>query len=299
LNILIVINPTSGGGKGSRVGQEVLSACAKSDLAVTVVQENSAEAALSLVNRFLTADRFDLLIAVGGDGLVHDLLPHLVGRETTFLVVPAGTGNDFARTIGHTSHFAHSLIQKISANKEVIELATRAIDVGILESGQQKKFFVQIVSTGFDSKVNQRANAFKRLRGKIKYVAAVVLELFHSRSYPFSIDIDGVTTAVEAMLVCIANGSSYGGGMKIVPHAKNDDQQLEVMYVAKVSPIRLLFVFPRVFFGAHVNHPRVHFLTGKQITLTAPTIAFGDGEPMGELPVTAYLSDQKLRIVQP
>ena len=299
MKLLIVINPLSGGGKGSKVGQEVLSACKKFDLVATVVQENSAEASLSFVTTYLTTDRFDILIAVGGDGLVHDLLPNLVGQKTSLLVIPAGTGNDFARTIGHSSHFGHSSIQKISESREVTDLATRAIDVGILESGEHKRFFVQIVSTGFDSKVNQRANAFKALKGKMKYVAAVVLELFHSRSYPFTINIDGTTTQVEAMLVCIANGSSYGGGMKIVPHAKNDDQQLEVMYVAKVSPIRLLFVFPRVFFGAHVNHPRVHFLTGKQITLTAPTIAFGDGEPMGDLPVTAYLSDQKLRILQP
>ena len=295
----MVINPVSGGGKGSKIGQELLSECQKVDLGVTVVLEDSSQASLLLVEEHLRMDRFDILIAVGGDGLIHDLLPYLIGTETLFLIFPAGTGNDIAKTVGHSTKIGHKFIKDISQRENVNELSSRSIDVGILESEENKKYFVQIVSTGFDSKVNQRANGFRVIKGKIKYVIAVVAELFYSRSYPFAIEVDGLTTHVEAMLVCIANGSSYGGGMKIVPHAKNDDQQLEVMYVAKVSAIRLLLVFPRVFFGAHVTHPRVHFLSGKRITLNAPTIAFGDGEPMGNLPVTAYISDRQLRILQP
>jgi diacylglycerol kinase (ATP) len=299
VKLLIVINPVSGGGKGRKIGAKVISECDQLGLAYDVVLERSLEESLKAVEAQLRRGMHSTLIAVGGDGLVHDLLPILLGENISLLIFPAGTGNDIAQTIGHVKNSPAEILKKIAACNDGSEVKTRLLDVGILEGEGYTHYFIQIVSTGFDSQVNQRANNFRHIKGKIKYVVAVVNELFYSRSYPFTIEVDGVRREIDAMLVCIANGSSYGGGMKIVPHAKNDDQQLEVMCVAKVSAIRLLMVFPRVFFGAHVNHPKVHFFSGRNIMLSAPTMAFGDGEHLGPLPVTAYLSEEKLRILAP
>jgi len=299
MKLLIVINPVSGGGKGKKFGAKVIAECDQLGLAYDVVIEHSSEESLKTVQVQLGSEEYSTLIAVGGDGLVHDLLPILLGENISLLIFPAGTGNDIAQTIGHVKNSPSALLRKIAACKDGSELKTQLLDVGILDREGHRAYFIQIVSTGFDSQVNQRANNYRHIKGKIKYVVAVVSELFYSRSYPFTIDVDGVKIEIQAMLVCIANGSSYGGGMKIVPHAKNDDQQLEVMCVEKVSAIRLLMVFPRVFFGAHVNHPKVHFFSGRKITLSAPTVAFGDGEHLGPLPATAYLSEEKLRILAP
>jgi diacylglycerol kinase (ATP) len=98
------------------------------------------------------------------------------------------------------------------------------------------------------------------------------------------------------MLVCIANGQSYGGGMQIVPHAKNSDGYLDLMIVDQVSPLRLLMVFPRVFFGTHVKHPKVNFLTGKEISINAAGAAFADGERIADLPVRVRLSEKSLQV---
>jgi diacylglycerol kinase (ATP) len=98
------------------------------------------------------------------------------------------------------------------------------------------------------------------------------------------------------MLVCVANGNSYGAGMKIAPSAKNDDGTLEVMVVDHVSPFRLLMVFPRVFIGTHVNHPKVHFYSGSKISISGDTWAFADGEKISHLPVEVTISDMKLQV---
>ena len=294
MKILLVINPTSGGGKGNRVGNEVRELCNKLQLDFEYVLENSLESTLTNTSQQLANEKFDVLCAVGGDGLIHDLLPLLVKDQIPLLIFPAGTGNDFARTVHHFGRTHQKILRSL---KELPEIKSHDVDIGVVKSSGESNPFVQIISTGFDSLVNERANNFRLIKGKFKYIVAVLLEIAKCKAIPFEISVDGVTTKVDAMLVCVANGSTYGGGMKIVPHAKNDDDLLELMYVAKVSALRLLFVFPRVFFGAHVNHPKVHFMSGKEIRLAAPTIAYGDGERIGPLPIHAKLSEQKIRVV--
>ncbi len=101
------------------------------------------------------------------------------------------------------------------------------------------------------------------------------------------------------MLVCVANGASYGGGMRIVPHAKRNDQLLDVMVVDQVNPFRLLMVFPRVFFGTHVHHPKVHFFIGKRIQISGNTQAFADGERVSNLPIEIDIADETLKVFCP
>jgi len=97
-------------------------------------------------------------------------------------------------------------------------------------------------------------------------------------------------------LVCVANGKSYGGGMKVVPQAQNDDGLLNVMVVDRVNPLRLLAVFPRVFFGTHINHPKVHFYSGAKIQIFGETQAFADGEKIGQLPIEISLADRGIKV---
>jgi diacylglycerol kinase (ATP) len=152
------------------------------------------------------------------------------------------------------------------------------------------------LSTGFDSVVNERANNFKAIRGSIKYVIAVLLEVWKFKAVNFTLRIDGQEITQEAMLICIANGNSYGAGMKIVPHARHDDGLLDVMVVDRVNPLRLLLVFPRVFFGTHSKHPKVHFYSGKEIEILGATNAYADGERISQLPIKISISEKVLQV---
>lgn len=290
MKALVVINPRAGGGKGLAMGAKVRSHFERLNNSITYVEAASLQETLAEVSGACAAFKFELLVCVGGDGFIHDLLPSLIENDLPLLVVPAGTGNDFARTLGLYG-------QKLALILAQPELARPSrINVAMIKHGEKETPFVQILSTGFDSVVNEHANNFKVIRGKIKYIIAVLQKVWGFRALDFIIEIDGKEHRQRAMLVCVANGESYGGGMKIVPHAKDDDDLLDVMVVDRVNPFRLLMVFPRVFFGTHVTHPKVHFYTGTNIHIAGNTQAFADGERIADLPVEVSISSHKLQV---
>ena len=290
MKALIAINPKSGGGKGASSGAKVRAFYSKNPEDLTFVEGNSKHESLAQIDALCQVSKFDLLICVGGDGFIHDILPLVIKHDLPLLVVPAGTGNDFARTLGLFG-------AKLELLLNLPEVATpKEINVGLVNQAQVGVPFVQILSTGFDSVVNERANNFKVIRGSIKYVVAVLLEVWRFRAIDFEITIGGKLIKQRAMLVCVANGKSYGGGMKIVPQARNDDGVLNVMVVDRVNPLRLLAVFPRVFFGTHINHPKVHFYSGADIHIAGKTQAYADGEKIGDLPIEITLSEHGIKV---
>lgn len=290
MKALVVINPKSGGGRGAIVGRRVREHFTRSVHEVTYVEGTSRDESLAEVSNQSKTSQFDLIICVGGDGLIHDLLPTLLEFSLPLLVIPAGTGNDFARTLGlHRKRI--STLLELPVRKE-----SSAVDVGMIYHSTLETPFVQVLSAGFDSVVNERANNFKVVKGKIKYILAVLQKVWRFHAIDFEISVDGVTQHRRAALVCIANGTSYGGGMQIVPQAKNNDGYLDLMIVDEVSPLRLLMVFPRVFFGSHVKHPKVHFVTGKEVLISGATTTFADGERITELPIRVCLAQQSLQV---
>ena len=290
MKALAVINPKAGGGKGATMGERVRSHFANHDHEIHFVEAASLDESLAQVDALCAVHDFKYLICVGGDGLIHDLLPLLLKHELPLLVVPAGTGNDFARTIGIHGEKLHKILELPNSK------APHQINVGAINHNESSTPFVQILSTGFDSVVNERANNFKVIRGSIKYVIAVLLEVWKFRAVDFTLKVDGKIISQEAMLVCVANGTSYGGGMKIVPHATHDDGMLDVMVVDRVNPFRLLLVFPRVFFGTHTKHPKVHFFAGEKIEISGETHAYADGERISALPINISISERSLQV---
>lgn len=290
MNALVVINPEAGGGKGAVIGERVRNYFADKTDKVCFVEAPSLAQSLEQTQLWCSTNEPELLICVGGDGLVHDLLPILIEFSLPLLVIPAGTGNDFARTLGlHGSKLSTLLELPNTQGPERMNLV-------LVSHNQVETPFVQILSTGFDSVVNAQANNYKAIKGRAKYIMAVLQKVWSFSPVDFTITIDGKTQNRRAMLVCIANGTSYGAGMKVVPHAKNDDDLLDLMVVDRVNPLRLLMVFPRVFLGTHINHPMVHFYKGREISISGDTTAFADGERISELPVGVRIADQALQV---
>jgi diacylglycerol kinase (ATP) len=229
-------------------------------------------------------DQITGVIVVGGDGMVHLAVQELASSKIPLALVPAGTGNDFARTLGLN-------LEKPLENLKVALLRSpEAVDLGVVND----RFFAEILSTGFDSIVNERANSFKRIKGRMKYNIAILLVLstFKPKTYRFRID--GITFESKAMLIAVSNGQSYGGGMRITPDASIDDAQFDVMILGPVSRFEFLRVFPKVFTGKHVSHPAVKILKGKEVEIDSDAIAYADGERIGDLPIRARVAPQSL-----
>ena len=273
----IAINPQSGRGRGSVIGQEVVDFFAKKSLSYQVISGSSADELRRDLSLFLDEKRCSGVISVGGDGLAHLVLQLVVPREIPFAVMPAGTGNDIVRTLGWGIDDIESYL-----NRVVSEPATR-VDLGNVDS----EWFAAILSTGFDSVVNERANRLAWPRGPQRYNVAIAMELPRFSPISYDLEVDGDSFTTEAMLIAIGNGRSYGGGMLVCPQAKLNDGLFDVMILEPVSKVEFLKVFPKVYSGSHISHPKVRMLRSAKVKLSAHAIAYADGERIGPAPISA------------
>lgn len=275
---LIFANPTSGRGRGARILAEVLRYLDEERIRYNVIAASSLEGSLREL-RSKNFDEYDRLLVIGGDGMMH----HAINEMTTFVtdnqvpiaLIPSGTGNDFARALGLDIKFPLRNIDTF--------LTTPPVRVDLGEVNGRR--FGAICSTGFDSLVNERANAMSWPKGKRKYDIAMLQELPRFKARNYQINIDGKNLDVNAMLIAVGNGSSYGGGMKVCPDAQLDDGLLDVMILHPVPKIEFLKIFPKVYSGAHVEHPKVEILRGQSITITGDAITYADGERISPTPV--------------
>ena len=273
----IAINPQSGRGRGSVIGQEVVDFFAKKSLSYQVISGSSADELRRDLSLFLDEKRCSGVISVGGDGLAHLVLQLVVPRNIPFAVMPAGTGNDIVRTLGWGIDDIESYL-----NRVVSEPATR-VDLGNVDS----EWFAAILSTGFDSVVNERANRLAWPRGPQRYNVAIAMELPRFSPISYDLEVDGDSFTTEAMLIAIGNGRSYGGGMLVCPQAKLNDGLFDVMILEPVSKVEFLKVFPKVYSGSHISHPKVRMLRSAKVKLSADAIAYADGERIGPAPISA------------
>ncbi|MSO42980.1 MAG: hypothetical protein EXQ76_01945 [Candidatus Planktophila sp.] len=274
----LVINPTSGSGKGASIGAYVAGFLTARNIAHEVVSGSSA---IELVNRLsaFTAKYPECtgVIAVGGDGLAHIVLQKTTPAQIPLAVIPAGTGNDFVRTLGWSLDNVDSYLEAI------VSTPPKSMDLGLVDG----QWFGAILSTGFDSIVNEKANTMSWPKGTMKYNVAMAIELPRFSPRHYEITLDDRTISTQAMLIAISNGRSYGGGMLVCPDADIHDGYFDVMVLHPVSKIEFLKVFPRVFKGTHVTHPAVEILRSKRVGIKADAVAYADGERIGSLPITA------------
>jgi len=273
----LAINPSSGNGKGAIVGERVSAYFQQRKLKYRVFSSASAKGLKSELEHFLDTNSCEGVISIGGDGLAHLVLQLVVPRSIPFAVVPAGTGNDIVRSLGWSLEDSTSYLDYLTRNQP------SPVDLGNVDS----EWFAAILSTGFDSVVNEKANAMAWPRGPQRYNVAIALELPRFAPIEYQITTDTRTFTTKAMLIAIGNGRSYGGGMLVCPHAKLDDGLFDVMILKPVSKLEFIKVFPKVFSGSHITHPAVEIFRTKKIKLSADAIAYADGERIGPAPVSA------------
>lgn len=290
----ILINPTSGKGRSAHNAPLALDRLRAHGVAVTTLLAGSAEAGLDLARRAV-ADGVDALVACGGDGTVHLALQAVYGTDTLLGIVPVGTGDDIARSLRIPRDDPRAAADVIAAGH------TRRVDHAVVRAADgAERAFLAVMSAGFDSQVNARANAMKWPTGKSRYLLATLAELGVYRAADFTITVDGQSLHEPGMLLAIGNGPSYGGGMHICPGASLDDGLLDLTFLTRTSKATFLKVFPRVYKGTHVDSPVVRTLRGTRIRVEAPgQTAFADGEYVGPLPVDVQVVPQGLRVLVP
>lgn len=282
--IALLVNPTSGMGSGRTVGAQTRELLSRHGHDVLDVSAASAAQAMERAGRALS-DGVDTLVVVGGDGVVHLGVNLCADRAVRLGVVAAGTGNDFAGNLGLPVRDAGAAVAVIEAG------ISRRIDAGrVTDASGQVRWFGGVLGGGFDAVVNARAIRMRWPRGQMRYNLAVLRELPVFRPIPYAVELDGRRIETRAMLVAVANTSSFGGGMKICPDADVADGLFDVLILHELSIAAFLRVFPSVFAGRHVGHPAVEIARARRVRLEADGIpAQADGEMMAPLPLDVEL----------
>ena len=281
MRVLVVFNPTAGGGRAGRLAPQVVERLRGDGAEVSRHATRSLEDARLAACR--AAPEVDAVVAVGGDGTVGACAAGLAdagpGSRAALGVVPAGGGNDAARTLGLPAG------DPLAAAGLLTRLHRRPADLATVAG----RAYLNVAGAGFDSEVNRVAN--QRLgwaRGRPRYVGAVLAELAVGRPATFELVLDGRATRLAGWLVAVANGPSYGGGMRVAPGASLADGLLDVVVIGAIGKLEFLRTFPKVFSGGHVQHPAVAVHRAARVDLDAdrPLAVYADGEPAGTLPAT-------------
>lgn len=291
--LTVIANPSSGHGRVARILPEVTATLANAGIEAQVVVTRDAPDLRAAVRRARDAGEERVLVC-GGDGTLHLAAQELVGGHTALGIVPAGTGDDNARTLGipRDSVAAAALL---AAQGEV-----SLVDLGrVTAADGTERVFLGVLSSGFDSLVNERANVMTWPSGDARYLVAILGELRTFRPVPYTAMIDGREVTGDAMLVAVGNGVSYGGGMRVCPDAVPDDGLLDVTWLHGVRKSTFLRVFPQVFSGSHVRTPYVSSTRATSLSLDAPgQLAYADGERVGPLPITVTVMPAALPVVR-
>lgn len=286
--VVVLVNPAAGTGIRDELGASAR--LAGLDLDLHVVRAASA-GELAAAGALEVSRGVDALVVQGGDGMVHLGVGLVAGTEVPLGIVPNGTGNDFARAAGlprgRRPDDAIAALVAALANPAASRRRMDALRLRIAPPGAPaiERWVANSVNIGFDALVNERANRLHRLHGTARYLAALVLVARDFTTIPFRVGVDGAPAQpTPGALVTVGNGSSVGGGIRLLPAADPADGELDAMLVRPVSRLALASLFPLAALGLHRRLPQVSMRRATRIRVEAPagTRVYADGERITE-----------------
>jgi len=248
----------------------------------------------------------DAILIFGGDGTIHRHLPALVRLQLPVLIVPAGSGNDFARAL-HLRSIRDSL--RVWHDFESGKLQAHAVDLGVIvpsATPDRTHYFCGVAGCGLDTAVARRANRMPRwLRGHGGYVLALLPMLLQLKLPAFSMRLTQVNgndhTEAEklTLLAAFANAQFYGDGMRIAPKADFNDGKLDICRISTMHPYELFCLFPTVYFGHHLLSPKVEYSKAERVRVEtrAPLDIYADGEFVCTTPAEISVAAGAIRVI--
>jgi YegS/Rv2252/BmrU family lipid kinase len=299
---LAIVNPASGGARAARRWPQVEQALARAGVSFETARTSARGEGRAIAEDAVRAGRRRLL-AVGGDGSVHDVLNGIMAVErapddlVTLAPIPVGTGNDWARSLAMPRNAA-ALAAVIAAEDTLLH------DVGQLDFAQaapgdaSRGWFINIAGAGFDSHVIERLPA--NVTSQFAYLRGALAEVARYRAPRFRITTETGSLDERLLLAFVANGQYCGNRMHIAPHARPDDGQFDVVAIRDVALPAVLRKLPKLYRGTLMGDPLVWASRGARIRIEtdADSAVQADGQVVGRTPVEIRVLPRALRVVR-
>lgn len=241
-----------------------------------------------------------LVVAVGGDGTLNEVVNGVAGRDVDLATIPLGTGMDFGRTYGIPKKFDDAVRVALSGDVRTIDAGRVTYRTWAGETAE--RYFANVSSVGMSGAVAQRANGMsKALGGKVTFFYVLTRVFLEWQNTEVTVRLDDTERHGRMHDVIVANGVWHGGGMKLAPDAAPDDGQFDVVLIGDVSKADFLTTAPKIYKGRHVHHPKVEVLRSKRVEVDAPVqlpIEL-EGEQVGTTPATFEIAPGALRVRVP
>ncbi|HZQ03478.1 MAG TPA: diacylglycerol kinase family protein [Gaiellaceae bacterium] len=236
-----------------------------------------------------------LLVVVGGDGTLNEVVNGAAATDAELAVLPAGTGQDFGRTHGIPAAFDEAV-------RIVLDGQPRSIDLGRVECEDGARLFANVGSVGMSGAVARRANGMsKALGGRVTFFYALTREFLAWRNTEVTVRLDDGEKRGRMHDVVVANGRWHAGGMKLAPDASFDDGLFDVVLIGNVNKLDFVTTAPKLYSGGHVRHPKIEVVRSASVAVDAaePLPIEVDGEPVGTTPARFDVVPRALRVRVP
>lgn len=289
MTIAIIANPHAGRGRGQKIARAAKELLSEKNVDFELIFTEYQGHAIELAKK--ASKKHELVVALGGDGTIREVLAGTWQQPVTIGIIPGGTGNDYARGLGIPREVG-------AAIKVLLEGETALFDVGV----EKDRVFGQLACIGFPVDVILHVNTHREgfIKGPAAFLAGVAATIRNLRSYPVEITIDDVVLKKNVVAIFAMNMPYGGGGMKFVPDARYDSGVFHILIIEEISKVDFAFTLPKIYSGKHTNHPAVTILTGREITLQGETFPIMlDGDTFPARPLKIRLHPQSSRIMIP
>ena len=291
----IILNPKAGRGYSASIRPQICDYFKKQNIKHVIVDTAYPGHAAELARQGVEMGATEI-ISVGGDGTLFETIQYVYDQDVTFSMIPAGTGNDFCRSLGFSLDLDECLKQLETAKTAQVDLCQGTDHV-----------FLSVSGIGFVSDVLHYVNTHNNsiLKGQLAFINGVIQTLRRLKANTIDINIDGKIFQRDIVLAAIVNSEFVGGGMKFIPQSRMDDGKIYLMIVKDIKKLEFLRVFPKVYKGTHIGHPAIEIFEGQHIVLKSgqalpdPMIKSFDGNLNGKLPMDVQVLQSKLRVKVP
>jgi YegS/Rv2252/BmrU family lipid kinase len=289
---IFIINPAAGKGKSLELIPFIEQCFKDKAEEFTIRVTEYAGHATEIAREYSSVEKCRIY-SIGGDGTVNEVVNGIAGTDSVLGVIPTGSGNDFIRSYQEKFDVKDMIVSTINGEEKSIDLAK-----------VNDKYFINISSIGFDANVVFNADKFKKVpgvTGSMAYLISIIYTIFQKKICHVKIDIDGKKMELKLLLVAVANGRYYGGGVLPTPEARIDDGLFDICMVSDLRRIQMLSLFPKYVKGLHADLKQVSFYKGKKISIESQDeLCLNiDGEILAARTINFEILENAIKVIFP